>query len=164
MSNTQEHEGGLIVFRAHSDSQCASRRLDLDVRASICASEGEVIVEGEIYLLDLEEGELWFDRVGRSAMALSAIGKVRWRKRIVTGTSSFGPGLLLVDKLAGIQLQCPKCGSRKCAVYRHPESRSSAGGYYLKCNACNRKTHMSERVFGALVREALPANYMDVLE
>jgi hypothetical protein len=97
-------------------------------------------------------------------MAFSGIGKVRWRKRIVTGTSSFGPGFLLVDKLTGIQLRCPKCGSHTCTAYREAESLSSAGGYYLKCRACNRKTRISDRVFSALVREALPANYMDVLK
>jgi hypothetical protein len=88
---------------------------------------------------------------------------VRWRKRVVTGTSSFGPGLLLVDKLPGILVRCPKCGKQACVPYRQAESLNSAGGHYLKCRSCREKTRISDRVFVALLKEVMPAAYAEAL-
>jgi hypothetical protein len=97
-------------------------------------------------------------------MAQDRRGQVRWQLRIVTGTSSFGPCLLLVDKLTGVLVRCPTCGDHACMPYRERESLSSAGGYYLNCRACRRKRILiSDQVFAGLLREALPTTYIRVL-
>lgn len=89
---------------------------------------------------------------------------VRWRMRIVSGSSSFGPGLLLAEKLTGVLVRCPKCGHQACMTYREPESLSPAGGYYLNCRSCRRKRILiSSKVLAALLRETLPATYTRVM-
>lgn len=97
-------------------------------------------------------------------MAQDGRDQVRWRLRIVTGNSSFGPGFLLVDKLTGVIVRCPKCGHHACMPYRERESPSSAGGYYLNCRSCHRKRILiGDQVFAGLLREVLPTTYMQVL-
>jgi hypothetical protein len=90
--------------------------------------------------------------------------EVRWRKRVVTGASSFGPGMLLVDKLSGVLVRCPKCGQLACTPYWQHESLNAAGGYYLNCRACCRKRILiGDKGFAALLQEVLPATYTQLL-
>jgi hypothetical protein len=90
-------------------------------------------------------------------------GGVRWRTRIATGESSFGPGLALVDKLTGVLVRCPKTGLQACVPYRVPRLYAADVRYHLKCRACHDKHYVGKAHLAALLREVLQATSMQHL-
>jgi ribosomal protein S27E len=86
-----------------------------------------------------------------------------WRWRISHGQGFTGPGLIQVQKLAGVRVRCPKCGQAACVPYRQELGLTVGYRYYMKCRSCHKKTVTSQRALTELVREQSPGIYKEIL-